>query len=266
MLSSCWVMPFSEAQYDSTSSSTGSYTFDSKNITDIGTVYHYLKSNQDGSQEAQVWIYLASPTHTESFKIYPLTWLQGKTDLVIADYDLSLFYAKSVQAYLVGSDGKRTLNASTNSSDGETFTVSYQGTTYSLGVGYTPAYNYNFDWCDFAFMYRHLRGKEKDFSIGVTVPNSNQIMVYAGKADITFNGYASHSAHYCRSYKISGEAFHGETGMLLTDSSTGALMLIDMPVKNNGNYSSFKLSFVDSFVCDEEGWDAFIAKKTKEAL
>jgi hypothetical protein len=265
-LSGCWVMPFSEAPSDATSSSTEDYAFDPKNVADIGTVYHYEKSNQDGSKKAQVWMYLASPSRTESFKIYPLTWLQGKTDLVIADYDLSLFYAKSVEAYLVGRDGGRELNASTTSSDGEIFKTTYKGSTSSFTVGHTPAYNYNFDWCDLAFMYRHLKDKEKDFAVGVTVPDSSLKMIYAGKAELAFNGYATHLSHHCRSYKVSGEAFHGETGTLLADSTTGALMLIDMPVRNNGNYSSFKLSFVDSFVCDDEGWKALIAQKTDEAL
>jgi len=262
-LSACTNMPFANAEFETVSDQTGRYAFAASNVPDVGTAYQYVKSNQDGSNAASVWIYLESTTHTESFKIYPFTWLQGKTDLVTADYDPLFFAASEVDAYLVAPDGNRFLNAETKS-DGATLTFTYKGSEYSVTPGCVPAYNYNFDWCDFAFMYRHLIDKDSAFTVGVTAPNSSMTFVYAGEANLTYTGRESHLEHDCRSYTVSGAAFGGSEGHLYTDAATGALVDLDMPVRNNPSFSSFRLTLIGTRNFTVEEWDAFVLQSTKD--
>lgn len=262
----CWSMPFSKASFKNSTSTLNLFSYSEDNIPDIGTVYHYNKSNRNGSYIAEEWIYIESNTHTESFKIYPFARNQKFTDLVVADYDLSKFYAKSINAYLVSTTGERKLNVSTTSSNGETYTVLFGNDKYDLKVGHSPSFNYNFDWCDFAFMYRHLIKKDQNFTIGVTVPNSFIKLIYAGKADFKYMGIIEYKNIISIKYEISGEAFGTEKGYLYTDLSTGALVEIDMPVRNNGNYDSFKFTIIDKQQMTKLEWDDFILKQTREAL
>ena len=265
-ISGCWSMPFSEANFTNPTSSLELFSYDIANIPDIGTVYHYTKANSDGSSMAKEWIYIESNTHTESFKIYPLVKLQKATDLVIADYDITDFYTKAINGYLVSSTGERKLNITTTSSNGKSYNVLYKKSSYDLSVGHFPSFNYNFDWCDFTFMYRHLIKKDADFSIGVMVPDSSIKLIYAGKADFKYLGIIEHNNVMCMQYEVSGQAFNNKKGFMYTDVPTGALIEIDMPVRNNGNYKSFKFVLVDSQQMTKIEWDAFILNKTKEAL
>ncbi len=259
-------MPFSKADFTEQTSSLDLFSYDIENVPDVGTAYRYEKSNRNGSNKANVWIYIASGTHTESFKIYPSAKKAKATDLVIADYDSNGFFTSSIKAYLVSIEGERKLNVTSDSKDGKTYTVKRGSSEYQYDVGHTPTYNYNFDWCDFSFMYRHIIKKTQDFEIGVSVPNSFMKLVYAGKADFTYLGEIEHLEKNCFYYKVSGEAFRKEKGYVYFDSESGLLVEIDMPVKNNANYNSFKFTLKDSQKLSRAEWDAFIIEKTKEVL
>lgn len=259
-------MPFTKINFLDTTSSLERFKFAEVNIPDIGTVYNFQKSNQDGTYLTQEWIYIESSTHTESFKIYPFTKQQGKTDLVIADYNIEKFYTKLIEAYLVSYDGSRFLNFSTASTDGITFTYKFKNEIASLAVGHLPSFDYNFDWCDFAFMYRHMVDKEKDFEIGVNVPNSNNEMIYVGKAYFKYLKNEEYKGIFCKCYEISGEAFKNKIGKLYMNSLTGSLVEINMPVRNNRNFNSFLYTYIDKTIMTKEEWNSFIIKKTMESL
>lgn len=267
---SCISMPFEEVKFDSVSSSLDMFSYNENNVPDVGYVYHYKKSNQDGSEAADVWIYLESYTHTESFKIYPKTKLQGKSDLVVADYDTTGFFTKKIEGYLVSADGKRSLNASLASDDGLIFNVKLKNNIYNIRAGHTPSYNYNFDWCDLAFMYRHLINKDKDFIVGVTIPTIlfpfNNKIIYAGKALFKYQGIVEYKNIKCRMYEVSGEPFKSVKGYFYTDLSNGSLVEINMPVRNNPNYNSFKFSLIEKSQFTKSEWDKFIVYQTAKAL
>lgn len=262
----CYFMPFEKSEFTKVSSTRNLFSYDKRNLPDLGTVYHYTKSNQNDSKMANVWIYLTSETHTESFKIYPGAKLQKATDLVIAEYDIDGFFTKELIGYLVSKTGERKSNAILSSTNGETYTVVYKDTNYTIEVGHLPTYNYNFDWCDCAFMYRHLIDKDSDFTIGVTAPDSSMTFIYSGKAEFKYIETKEYKNIDCRCYEVSGEAFDKEKGYMYTNKTTGALVEIDMPVRNNPSYSSFKFSLVDEQQMSQNEWDAFILEKTKEAL
>lgn len=266
LLVGCWSMPFHKAMYKEVSSSTNLFSYDEKNVPDIGAVYHYKKSNLDGSYASDEWNYMESYQHTESFKIYPFSKIQNKTDLVIADYNIQGFYVTALNAYLVSKNGDRKLNVTITSNDGLSYRIQFGKNDYALQVGHTPSYNYNFDWCDFFFMYRHLIDKESTFDIGVTVPDSQMKLIYAGKAYIKYIDNRTYHGFDCRYYEISGDAFSSQTGALYMDRADGKLIEISMPVRNNGMFNSFKYSFVDKTEMIKEEWNALILQKTKDHL
>ena len=268
LFQSCTSMPFTEAKFDAKTSSTELYSFDQKNVQDIGKVYHYLKTDSVGFLRCDVWIYIASATHTESFKIYPFPILRGTTDLVTADYDIANFQTTKTTSLLVSPDGSRRQNLSIETTaDGSMETVTNNdGSTYSIKIGHTPTYNWNFDWCDFGFMYRHLINKSAAFEVGVTSVTSDFHLLYAGKSKLKFEGEIDHLGRLCKYYLIEGEAFGTEIGKFYADAKTGAIVEIVSPVRNNPNFRSFKLSLIESFDTTIEKWNEFIIEQTKKAL
>ena len=268
LLGSCGPMPFKEVKFAEKTSSINNYSFDANNIQDIGKVYRYLKTDSLGILRTDVWIYIASATHTESFKIYPFPILRGTTDLVTADYDVSNFQTKKTISLLVSPDGSRKQNLSIETNaDGTMETVTNNdGSTYTVKIGHTPTYNYNFDWCDFGFMYRHLINKSAAFEVGVTSVTSDFHLLYAGKSKLKFEGEIDHLGRLCKYYLIEGEAFGTEIGKFYADAKTGAIVEIVSPVRNNPNFRSFKLSLIESFDTTIEKWNEFIIEQTKKAL
>lgn len=75
-------IPFKEADFQEITVSVDNFEF--ANIKDIGTVYHYSKSNLDRTNERDVWIYIASSEITEVFKIHSGSIERGVTDFIIA--------------------------------------------------------------------------------------------------------------------------------------------------------------------------------------
>jgi len=268
LLESCSSMPFVEGKFKEKTSSTQLYSFAQTNVQDIGKVYHYLKTDSIGILRCDVWIYIASATHTESFKIYPFPILRGTTDLVTADYDVSNFQTKKTTSLLVSPDGSRKQNLSIETSaDGTMETVTNNdGSAYSIQIGHTPTYNWNFDWCDFGFMYRQLINKNTTFEVGVTSVTSDFHLLYAGKTKLIFEGKVDYLGKLCNYYSIQGEAFGDKVGKFYADANTGAIVEITSPVPDNPNFRSFRLTLLDSFDTTSDKWNEFIFDKTKKAL
>jgi hypothetical protein len=266
VFSSCIHMPFKSVSISTRESHIDLFdtSVDARSLAN--QVFHYAKTNQDDSYRADVWIYYSSNTHSESFKIYPSTAMQGKTDLVIADYDLTKYQAAKVCAYLVDKNGNRTLNAKTEEIDDYIDEVSYKGTITRIDLGCIPSYNYNFDWCDFMTNYRYLRNKETNFSVGVTAPDSSIKFVYCGTADFEYVGNENTRNIDCRKYRIRGEAFADEKGYMYVDRETNTVTEINMPVRNTPSYRSFKLLLVEKSTMSESEWDEFIIMETRKVI
>lgn len=261
----CWSMPFPSYEFTITTSSLDEYEYREAR-SDIGSVYHYAKTNSDDTNRSDVWIYVASDDSTESFKIYPLARLGNATDLVIAKYDNGRYFTKKMNAYKVLRSGERKLNAVCESLDGETYRVSAFGQTYEFRVGHLPSYNYNFDWCDMAFMFRHLSNKRKTFSIGVIAPNSTLRFGYSGKAVFQYVGERPLDSRDCEYYEVSGDPFRKDKGHLYVDRDMEIVRELNMPAPNTGSYNSFKFRLVDESVMTEKEWNDFITAKTNETL
>ena len=266
LLTACYSMPFKAAAFTAPSDSRADFRFDLANVADVGTAYHYRKSNQDGSNAAEEWNYISSATHTESFKLYTFTKLQGRTDLVTADYDSAYFSTSNTNAYLVAPNGTRSLNFATQTSAGLDCMVGARDPKYAVKFGHVPSFNYNFDWCDFAFMYRHLVDKDASFEIGVSSITSDYRLIYAGMARLNYQGRQNYLGHDCRFYTVDGPAFAPNTGRLYVDAASNILVELNMSARNNPTFASFRYSLLDSFGATAQEWDAFILQKTREIL
>lgn len=263
--------PFEEASFTKITSSLNEYHFDIDNITDAGTVYQYRKSNLDGTKPRDVYVYIESPLHTESFKIHSGSKDRGLTDLITAEYDTEIFCASRITAYTI--NPKRELKRiSILELRGNHLFITLPGVPwwffwipgkYSLRTGHLPVYNYSFDLIDLGFMYRHLYDKQKDFESGIIGFTSGNRFVYAGKALFSFEGKHYYNGYNCNKYKISGEAFGDITGSLYTDTETGITIKIALPLYNSPHLESFLFTLEGSFTAGRDEWREFILSQTE---
>lgn len=79
-------------------------------LVEAGTVYHYIKSNIDGSYPARIFIYVLDHDHLEVLKFEE----HGMgAALVKAHMDWKIFSADQFESWWLTADGKRLSNSPT---------------------------------------------------------------------------------------------------------------------------------------------------------
>jgi len=119
-----------------------------------GTVYHYVKSNIDGSRSGDIALYLRSIDEVESFKYH-----EGATEatLVKATMDWSDFTVKRFESWRLHSNGKHVL----------------RGMLQRVEVPITnwPWHSYDFDFASLGLTFRFLVDPDAPFTIGIADVN-----------------------------------------------------------------------------------------------
>ena len=252
------------ASFTSVTSSAGKFTYSPEKIQQ-GTVYHYVKSNMDGSKPASVAIYIGAADHLEVFKIYPGA---NATFFVTADFDWDIFCPKDLAGYEIYKDlEKKLVMHSTWSKDNNTFDYSDGKDNYSVPVGHYPVQNYNFDFTGLNYAFRYLTDPESGFSIGVHYPSFDPStfikFVYAGKADVRYITDEAYNRKPCRKYEISGEGVMNKKGYLWVNKEGGYFENIEIPASDNPSWKNFKLTLQETEIMSDEQWAKYIADQTK---
>jgi|TARA_Y100000294_G_scaffold177868_1_gene205331 hypothetical protein len=244
----------------------------------IGTVYHYVKSNIDGTNPADVSIYVASRQRVEVLKIE-----QGSTlpAYVTADFDWESFSAVRLDSWHIIEDGSlRRQLESHLSRENNTYTAYLEGGIFSADVGHYPLHNYNFDFISFNFIFRHLIDPEQKFAIGVVEPNwdvilspdfsptgeATDVLRYKGKALIEFLGADTYRDVDCRKYRISGEGMDEQVGFFWANIEHGHFENFEHPHPDNPAWDSFKFDLRSIEYMTLAEWKEFIAARHKEML
>jgi hypothetical protein len=262
-----FAMPFSSVGFDVVQNHTNLFSIRSTIPDRTGMVFNYVKSNMDGSNATQEWVYYPNPIRSESFKIYGFARHQRATDLVCADYDMGNFQVQHILAYLIDIKGNRKLNAEGVIEGSSLFKQRFHGDYYSFSIGTIPSFNYNFDWVDLITMYPYLINKNKDFTTGILVPNSMMKFVYAGTVRFSFIGTIPYDGKPCRKYTVTIEGFEKKPGYLYADIDTDEVREISVPIQNNPSlYTSFKYKLIGKSTMSSSAWDSFIRDKTVATL
>jgi hypothetical protein len=207
---------------------------------EVGTVYHYTKSNLDGSKPITVSIFVAAKDRLEVMKSE-----EGLTDSahVIAEMDWSTFSATNLDAGVILKDGSREPRARLRLSakDNSVF-VKVGGAEKTVAVGHYPFHIYNFDFVSLNFILRHLLDPKAGFEIGVGDPTFDEnIFAYKGKASFQYAGDERLHGIECRKYRVTGEAFGGKEGAVWVNKKGGYAESIEIPVRDNPDWKDFKM-------------------------
>lgn len=241
-------------------SSAGRFRYQPERIV-VGTVYHYTKSNIDGSKPVTLSIYVASRERLEVLKVEKGL---GDAAFVTARMDWSVFSAVELDAGVVVADGSYQPRVSTRLVLPEaSFHTSFGDRKGVTTVGHLPVHIYNFDFTSLNFSLRHLVDPERAFEIGVVDPvfdpTSPDLLVYRGKALFEFGENTTRHGVACRRYRVSGPGLAGTEGSIWVNRKDGYIEDLEIPLADNPDWKDFKLELKSIEKMEPAAWKSFVA-------
>ena len=231
----------------------------------LGRVYHYLKSNLDGTKPEHVAILLKARHRIESFKYHPGEEPAG---LVIADMDWAVFSVRHVESWQVFADGKRKLAAKLDAQDGgkrvrvEMPMLGKPAET--VEIGRIPWHIYNFDLASLGMTLPHLVDPVGRFTIGIADPNfgsEGPVFGYKGEVEVAYAGEETRNGVLCRKYRIDGPGLQNRGGFLWANHAEGHIEDIEIALPDNPNWQSFKFRLTGVETMDRAAWERFQREK-----
>jgi hypothetical protein len=232
------------------------YRFDSGR-EHVGRIFHYLRSNRDGSLPEHVYVFHKSRSEIE---VYKMARRCTNAALVTAELDYDVWSATRFVGGRLGRSGAQeafatlALDAAARRLDA-VVTLPDQELRQTLQLTALPWRLYDFDFAEFTIFSQHLSNYRKDFAVEmaliVTGPNDAQFLKNLGSARAVADGHDR--ARGVHRYRIEGPAFPGGGRLLLNDED-GYVVEVETGVPNHLEYRDFK--FVLQSI-DDGGQDAW---------
>lgn len=222
-----------------------------------GTVWHYTKSNRDGSKPWHLDVYITAPTRIDVVK-----WAEGASDFVEVSADISTQLAMPVNMQQWNTAARRReprMHASSN--DGKTMrAVLANGQTFELSAPKGPLNFWGFDLMGVAFMLPHLADPDKAFEMSFI--NTNQPGKGSQPLDVDVvrfepTGMETIDGVACRKYKLTGPLFGDQVGFVWVDAESGRLERAEHAVPTSTDWSDWRLDSVGSETMDGVAWEKF---------
>jgi hypothetical protein len=221
-----------------------------------GTVWHYTKSNIDGSAPWHLDLYVASPTRIDVVK-----WAEGAADFVevSADIDVNRVMPVNLQQWNTTASAREPRLWGTTRADKLVVTLA-GGPTFELETAGQPLHLWGFDLMGLAFVLPHLVDPDAAFEIGVVDPNrpgtedrpfAQGIARFEPAGTEAINGVAA------RKYRISGSVFGAANGWLWADQASGRLLRVEHPLPTSSDWSDWKLDAIGVEQLDGIRWEQF---------
>lgn len=225
----------------------------------VGSVYHYMKSNLDGSYPAEVSVFVASETE---LKVLKLEAHQMDLAYVTARLNWQLFSAERLQSWVITADGLHHPRVIMELKPAANEVHVFWGDQVDrVAVGHYPVHVFNFDCISLSLTFPHLVEADGRFVTGILQPtfdpNSEHIVAYLGEAAVEYIGETVYHELACRQYRIGGEGFLGHEGLIWVNEN-GRVENIEIPIADNPDWDSFKFELVKVSQVGEAGWQNFV--------
>ncbi len=227
-----------------------------------GVVYHYLKTNIDGTNPEHVSIRITAKDRIESFKFHP----QGtRAGLVIAQMDWSIFSVKKLESWQVFKDKEKVLAATLvylPASKEVAVTLPFMNRpTENVAIPFLPFHVYNFDFASLSFAFPHLVNPKKPFKIGVSDPTFNDqgpAFRYRGEVGVTYVADERRNGFLCRKYRIDGPGLENQGGFIWVNKRSGYFQDAEIQLADNPNWQTFKFKLQKVERMSPAEWEAFM--------
>lgn len=226
-----------------------------------GIVYHYVKTNTDGSVPENISIYVASKERLEVFKFHEPGTRAG---YVVAEMDWKNFQASTLLSYAAMSATEQPLAAKLKFlADTKKMEVEIPAQDRPLEVldfGFLPVHLYNFDLTSLNFAFRHLKNPAQEFKVGIADPTFAEEgpgVRYKGEVTVKYVGDDKRNDKECRKYRIDGAGLENRGGFLWVNKAEGHFEDAEIALPDNPNWSSFKFLLKKIEPMTAEQWVKF---------
>lgn len=222
----------------------------------VGTVFHYVKTNIDGSHPEQIALYVAGPDRIEAFKYHPGG---SRAALVSAQMDWELMSAVRLESHAVWRDSTSLMATLVYDRTARAVDVMLMGRTERVAIATVPFHVYNFDLASLNVAFPHLRNPEGGFTVGLADPTfkDNPLVFYRGEVDVRFDGEERRGGAACRVYRIDGPGLEGKGGTLWVRKGDGFIQDLEIALPDNPEWASFKLRLERRENLTPARWEAF---------
>lgn len=230
----------------------------------VGTVYHYIKSNIDGSTPERVSLYMPDERTLEAYR-----WREPKpqtTSYVKATMDWGRLSATRLESHRKQRWLGPQLNAVAEySSTTKAMSIEFADKTRdSVTIDHIPFHFYQFDLASLNVAFRQLSDPTKPFDVGLVNPTfaeTGAALEYRGLATITYEKDEMHSEFPCRRYRIDGPGVKNQGGTIWVERSEGHIIDLEIKLPNHPDWVSFKLKFVGKEAMTPPEWIAFMKSR-----
>lgn len=237
-------------------SDAGKFTFRPDRVP-VGTAFHYVQSDADGTRRVLVTVYVADTSRLEILMRAPG---QEAGRLILAHFDWTMFSADTLASWHPFPDGPSQPLATTRITADGRFVTELDGQADTIDIPRFPAHIRDAGFPTLAPLFAHLRDPEGAFTIGVfhPVPDGPHRLSFAGPATIRFEGEVPCHAAVCRRYDMSGPGLGGARGAISAHRERGYVQSIELRVPDDSLSQSSTLELERVEPMDRATWDRWL--------
>lgn len=222
----------------------------------LGMVYHYLKTNIDGTHPEHIVQYVAAHDRMEVYKFQaPAT----RAALVTAWVDWELFSATRLESRQVWKDSTRLIATLVYDRAAREVAVDVFGRAERTAIPRVPFHVYNFDLGSLNMALPHLVNPRATFTVELADPTYQEqpIFRHRGAVEVRYLEDAERDGQACRAYRIDGPGLEGKGGTLWVRKDDGFAQDIEIALPDNPSWTSFKLRLERRERMTPAEWEAF---------
>ena len=227
-----------------------------------GTVYHYDKSNIDGTHSSRIALYLSSRDEVESFKYH-----EGATEatLVKATMDWESFTVKRFESWRLSGPGDDVLRAILERVEGQpNLAIQIGDQKLEIPILNWPWHSYDFDFASLGLTFRFLVNPDAPFTIGIAdVNRGGEGPPFHDKGTVVIEpvGIENHHGTSCRVYTIDGPGLENRGGKIWVDEEAMHIVDYEIDLPDEPGFDSGKLLLRSIEKLTPEEWEQFKADR-----
>lgn len=249
---------------------------------EVGALYHYIKSNRDGSHAGRVYAYAESATRLDVLKHEPGAAVSVN---IVADLNWHTFSAERLEMWYDHADGARHRVLSARDDGGGLVLTLDDPRGFSpqlldiiglqprrVVIPGRPAHVYGFELLTLNFALRHLTDPLQPFAFALVgdnpslSPESPALLAYLGDAWMRPLGAELRGSATTHKWQLSGPAFGSQEGYIWADSERQHIVDLELPIANNGEWRDFKLALQSVRTLSGAEWQRWKSEATAAYL
>lgn len=219
----------------------------------VGTVFHFIKSQRDGTHATWNSVYVASQDRLESLK-----WDKGgeEATLVVADMDWATFSVRHFDAWHLSRDAAPEKRATLEVAADQ---LSMSLMSAPITLHHRLWHSFDFDFTSLNMTLPHLKDPRSGLSFWRTdfVYSDPPVVAELGEVRLEFEASETRDGKRVRRYSIGGPGLQNTHGTWWADRRTGLLVEYEIPIGDEPGYTDVRLKATGSEPMTAAQWAEF---------